>query len=95
MVKSNCLITFLSLFFSQLPFAEANEENLKLVTSTGRAAILSDEQLQETRSRALEDALYSALAVQKLKALVRFRLAVSSMIILWSGHQVKLLIMIF
>jgi len=60
MVKSSCLITFLSLFFLQLPLAEANEENLTLVTSTGRAAIISDEQLQETRSRALEDALYSA-----------------------------------
>ena len=60
MVKSSCLITFLTLFFFQLPLAEANEENLKLVTSTGRAAIISDEQTQETRSRALEDALYSA-----------------------------------
>ncbi len=60
MAKSSYLITFLSLFFSQLPLAEANEENLKLVMSTGRAAIISDEQLQETRSRALEDALYSA-----------------------------------
>ena len=60
MVKSSCLITFLSLFFLQLSLAEASEENLKLVTSTGRAAIISDEQLQETRSRALEDALYSA-----------------------------------
>ena len=60
MVKSSCLLTFLSLFFLQLPLAEANEENLKLVTSTGRAAIISDEQIQETRSRALEDALYSA-----------------------------------
>ena len=60
MVKSSCLITFLSLFFLHLPLAEAKEENLKLVTSTGRAAIISDEQIQETRSRALEDALYSA-----------------------------------
>jgi len=61
MVKSSCIITFLSLFFLQLPLAEASEENLKLVTSTGRAAIISDEQIQETRSRALEDALYSAV----------------------------------
>ncbi len=60
MVKSSCLITSLTLFFLQLPFAEANQENLRLVTSTGRAAIISDEQIQETRSRALEDALYSA-----------------------------------
>lgn len=43
-----------------VPLAEATEENLKLVTSTGRAAIISDEQVQETRSRALEDALYGA-----------------------------------
>ena len=60
MIKSSCLVTFLSLFFSQLPLAKASEENLKLVTSTGRAAFISDEQIQETRSRALEDALYSA-----------------------------------
>ena len=60
MVNLNSLIIFLSLFLLQLPLAEANEENLKLVTSTGRAAIISDEQIQETRSRALEDALYSA-----------------------------------
>ena len=60
MVKLSCLITFLSLFFLQLPLAEADQENLRLVTSTGRAAIISDEQIQETRSRALEDALYSA-----------------------------------
>ena len=43
-----------------VPLAEAAEENLKLVTATGRAAIISDEQMQETRSRALEDALYGA-----------------------------------
>ena len=60
MVKSKCLITFLSLFFLHVPSVEAKEKNLKLVTSTGRAAIISDEQMQETRSRALEDALYSA-----------------------------------
>ena len=60
MVKSSCFITFLSLLFLYVPLAEAIEENLKLVTSTGRAAIISDEQVQETRSRALEDALYGA-----------------------------------
>ena len=60
MVKSICFVTFLSFIFLHVPLAEATEENLKLVTSTGRAAIISDEQTQETRSRALEDALYSA-----------------------------------
>ncbi len=60
MVKSSCFIIFLSLLFLHVPLAEATEENLKLVTSTGRAAIISDEQIQETRSRALEDALYGA-----------------------------------
>jgi hypothetical protein len=48
------------LFFLCVSIAEAAEKDLKLVTSTGRAAIISDEQMQETRSRALEDALYSA-----------------------------------
>ena len=61
MVKSSSLTTFVALFFLQIPLAEANEKNLKLVTSTGRAAIISDEQIEETRSRALEDALYSAV----------------------------------
>ena len=60
MVTLRYLLIFLSLFFLQTPLAKANQENLKLVTSTGRAAIISDEQIQETRSRALEDALYSA-----------------------------------
>ncbi len=63
MVKSSCLITFLTLFCLQLPLARANEDNLKIVTSTGRAAIISGEQVQETRSRALEDALYSAALI--------------------------------
>ena len=60
MVKSSYFITCLCWFSLLVPLAEAAEENLKLVTSTGRAAIISDEQIQETRSRALEDALYSA-----------------------------------
>ena len=57
MVKSSYFMTCLCLIFLLVPLAEAAEENLKLVTSTGRAAIISDEQIQETRSRALEDAL--------------------------------------
>ena len=60
MVRSSYFITCLCLFSLLVPLAEAAEENLKLVTSTGRAAIISDEQIQETRSRALEDALYGA-----------------------------------
>ena len=78
-----------------MSLAEAAEENLKLVTSTGRAAIISDEQIQETRSRALEDALYSAShgsaeidgfsSIQAGTQLDHFVV----------GHQVKLLIMIF
>lgn len=60
MVRSSYFITCLCLFSLFVPLAEAAEENLKLVTATGRAAIISDEQMQETRSRALEDALYGA-----------------------------------
>ena len=60
MVKSSYFITCLCLIFFLVSVAEAAEENLKIVTSTGRAAIISDEQIEETRSRALEDALYSA-----------------------------------
>ena len=63
MIRLNRCITLLCLLIVQVPLAEANEKNLKLVTSTGRAAIISDEQLQETRSRALEDALYGAALI--------------------------------
>jgi hypothetical protein len=50
----------LSLFFFYLPIANAEEEKLQIVMSTGRAAIISNEHIDETRARALEDALYSA-----------------------------------
>ncbi len=60
MIKLSRFVTFLSLSLLHALPADAIEGKLKLVTSTGRAAIISDEQIQETRSRALEDALYSA-----------------------------------
>ena len=60
MVKLNWFQNTLCLCFLWAPVAEATEKDLKLVTTTGRAAIISDEQMQETRSRALEDALYNA-----------------------------------
>ncbi len=60
MLRPGCLITSLSLIFLHVALAKATEGHLKLVTSTGRAAIVSGEQVQETRSRALEDALYGA-----------------------------------
>ena len=60
MVKRSPFLLFLSLFFFWLPIANAEEGNLQIVMSTGRAAIISNEQIDETRARALEDALYSA-----------------------------------
>ena len=60
MVKGSPFLLFLSLFFFYLPIANAEEEKLQIVMSTGRAAIISNEQIDETRARALEDALYSA-----------------------------------
>jgi len=60
MVKGSPILLFLSLFFFCLPIANAEEEKLKIVMSTGRAAIISNEHIDETRARALEDALYSA-----------------------------------
>ena len=60
MVKRSPFLLFLSLFFFCLPIANAEEEKLQIVMSTGRAAIISNEQIDETRARALEDALYSA-----------------------------------
>ena len=60
MVKRSPFLSFLSLFFFCLPIANAEEEKLQIVMSTGRAAIISNEQIDETRARALEDALYSA-----------------------------------
>ena len=60
MVKRSPFLLFLSLFFFCLPNANAEEEKLKIVMSTGRAAIISNEHIDETRARALEDALYSA-----------------------------------
>ena len=60
MVKRSPFLLFLSLFFFCLPNANAEEEKLQIVMSTGRAAIISNEQIDETRARALEDALYSA-----------------------------------
>ena len=57
--KSYFLIPF-GLVFVCISIAEAADKNLKLVNATGRAAILSDENSQETRNRALEDALYNA-----------------------------------
>ncbi|MDB3880309.1 flagellar assembly protein T N-terminal domain-containing protein [Alphaproteobacteria bacterium] len=60
MVKGSPFLLFSSLFFFCLPIANADEEKLQIVMSTGRAAIISNEQLDETRTRALEDALYSA-----------------------------------
>ena len=60
MLKSSWLVSIISLFFFCTSLAEASAKDLKLVISTGRAAIISDEQMQETRSRALEDALYGA-----------------------------------
>ena len=60
MVKRSPFLLFLSLFFFCLPVANAEEEKLQIVMSTGRAAIISNEHIDETRARALEDALYSA-----------------------------------
>ena len=60
MVKRSPFLLFLSLFFFCLPNANAEEEKLQIVMSTGRAAIISNEHIDETRARALEDALYSA-----------------------------------
>ena len=57
--RSHILISF-GLVFLCISIAEAAKKNLKLVNATGRAAILSDENSQETRNRALEDALYNA-----------------------------------
>ncbi|MFL2842584.1 MAG: flagellar assembly protein T N-terminal domain-containing protein [Candidatus Puniceispirillaceae bacterium] len=63
MVKRSPFLLFLSLFFFWLPIANAEEGNLQIVMSTGRAAIISNEQIDETRARALEDALYSAALI--------------------------------
>ena len=60
MVKGSPFLLFLSLFFLCLPIANAGEEKLQIVVSTGRAAIISNERIDETRARALEDALYTA-----------------------------------
>ena len=60
MVKGSPFVLFLSLFFLWLPIANAGEEKLQIVVSTGRAAIISNERIEETRARALEDALYGA-----------------------------------
>ena len=60
MVKLHWFQSTLCLFFLWASFAEAKEKDLRLVTTTGRAAIISNEQMQETRTRALEDALYNA-----------------------------------
>ena len=60
MVKGSPFLLLLSLFFLCLPIANAEEEKLQIVVSTGRAAIISNEHIDETRARALEDALYSA-----------------------------------
>ena len=60
MVKGSPFLLFLSLFFFCLPIANAEEKKLEIVLSTGRAAIISNEHIDETRARALEDALYSA-----------------------------------
>jgi len=60
MVKRSPFLLFLSLFFFCLPNANAEEEKLQIVMTTGRAAIISNEHIDETRARALEDALYSA-----------------------------------
>ncbi|MDC0458318.1 flagellar assembly protein T N-terminal domain-containing protein [Alphaproteobacteria bacterium] len=60
MVKRSPFLLFLSLFFFCLPNANAEEKKLQIIMSTGRAAIISNEQIDETRARALEDALYSA-----------------------------------
>ncbi|MDC0650061.1 flagellar assembly protein T N-terminal domain-containing protein [Candidatus Puniceispirillum sp.] len=60
MVKGSPFLLILSLFFFCLPIANAKEEKLQIVMSTGRAAIISNEHIDETRARALEDALYSA-----------------------------------
>ena len=60
MLKRSPFLLFLSLFFFCLPNANAEEEKLQIVMSTGRAAIISNEHIDETRARALEDALYSA-----------------------------------
>ena len=60
MLKGSPFLLCLSLFFFCLPIANAEEEKLQIVMSTGRAAIISNEHIDETRARALEDALYSA-----------------------------------
>ena len=60
MVKGSPFLLFLNLFFLCLPIANAEEKKLQIVVSTGRAAIISNERIEETRARALEDALYSA-----------------------------------
>ena len=60
MVKGSPFLLFLSLFLLCLPITNAKEEKLQIIMSTGRAAIISNEHIDETRTRALEDALYSA-----------------------------------
>ena len=60
MIKSSQFLIIIGLSFFCASLTKATEEDLKLVTTTGRAAIVSDEQMQETRTRALEDALYNA-----------------------------------
>ena len=60
MIKGSPFLLFLSLFFFCLPNANAGEKKLQIVMSIGRAAIISNEHIDETRARALEDALYSA-----------------------------------
>ena len=60
MLKASPFLLFLNIFFFCLPIANAGEEKLQIVMSTGRAAIISNEHIDETRARALEDALYTA-----------------------------------
>ena len=60
MVKGSPFLLFLSLFFFCLPIANAEDKKLQIVMSIGRAAIISNEHIDETRARALEDALYTA-----------------------------------
>ncbi|MEK9604645.1 MAG: flagellar assembly protein T N-terminal domain-containing protein [Gammaproteobacteria bacterium] len=60
MIKRSSFLTFLCLFFLCTQIAEASKKDIEIVTATGRAAIISGEHIDDTRARALEDALYSA-----------------------------------
>ena len=51
MIKLRPVLTFLSLLLLFIPIADAGENGLKLVTATGRAAIISNEQIHKSMSK--------------------------------------------